>query len=559
MSSTYTAGYPLFVDGAFYAALAWRQFDGGASVNDLGTAAAVAPAGGVFGDGQLKVIAGTGLTVTVNAGYCSVPATAGNGAYRFGLMALATLTVASNGTGSTRKDLVVANVQDLGTTGSFAQVEYVTGSTSFPAPPANSVVLAQVQVPNGAGSITSGMITDTRVRVCAPGGLLAIPTLGAAPSVPTTQLMYDIATGQLVYSPYTVVNEVLTGSGTWTCPLGTTHVSVQAWAGGAGGTDQGGTGSGGAGGGGEYAAEPSLAVTALTGYAYTAGSGGTGGTPSANAGLGGDSTFAGDTTTVHAHGGQIVPGTQAGGVGGSGSTNTLHNNGGAGGAGDSDNNGYGGGAGAAGSPSGAGAAGTAAGPSTSGVGGVGTGGGGSGGNGGTNSFRSGAAGAGQQPGGGGGGAGGEDTNGASGAAGYIILSYVVAPGPTAYPIAGGSDSWYAYDPSSSSFGTLAVGIVADGKSDYRIAVKAADTASSGFGRHASGGQLQILADGTQLDAINALPANGSPASNYNTGWTYYTSGAQGTTLPAGPHTISFTSNFVHLIGPAFIRVDQVLG
>jgi hypothetical protein len=48
------------------------------------------------------------------------------------------------------------------------------------------------------------------------------------------------------------------------------------------------------------------------------------------------------------------------------------------------------------------------------------------------------------------------------------------------------------------------------------------------------------------------------AGYWNAGWTYYTSGAQGTTMSQGNHTVEFTSNFGTLEGPAYVRVAQVL-
>lgn len=563
-SSVYNAGYPVFVDGAYYPAALLRQYDGGVSVYDAGTAAAVSPAGGVFGLTDMQVAAGAGLTVTVSAGYCSVPNTAGTGAYRFGLMTQATLAVATNSSGSTRKDYVLANVQDLGSTGSFAQVEYVTGTASFPAVPANSIILAAVQVPNGAASIVSGDITDERAQVVPPGCLIPISSLGAAPTVPTGTLMYDTATGQLVYSPYTVVTEILTGAGTWYPPEGILGGTIYAagTAAGAGGTCQGDTGSGAGAGSGEWACEPELAVVFGTGCAYSCGTAGKGGTPEGqNASDGGDTTFQGSSVLVHAHGGQIVSGSQAGGLPGSGSTNTLHYPGGTGGNGDSGNDGYGGGGAAAGSPLGPGANGADATTTADGAGGVGEGGAGSGGQGGYgygsyDNFNPSAQ-AGQAPGGAGGGAGAPITSAANGGNGQVFLSYILAPGASPYPIAGSADYWYGYEPSTSAIGGISIVIEADGVSDYRIVVQAAGIASAGYFFELRG-QLVIAANGTQLDAIAALPLTEISTRRFNAGWTYYTSGAQGTTLAKGTHTITFEGSYVDISGPAWIRVDQVL-
>jgi len=563
VSSVYSAGYPVFVDGAYYPAALLREYDGGVSVYDAGTASAVSPAGGVFGLTDMQVSAGSALTVTVNAGYCSVPNTAGTGAYRFGLMQQATLAVATNSTGSTRKDYVLANVQDLGTTGSYAQVEYVTGTASYPAVPANSIILAAVQVPNGAASIVSGDITDERAQVVPPGCLIPISSLSAAPTVPTGTLMYDTGTGQLVYSPYNVVTEVLTGYGTWNPPEGILGGTIYAAAtgAGAGGTSQGSTGSGAGGGAGESSNEPDLAVEFGTPCGYFCGVGGDGGTPQGeDAQDGSNTTFQGSSVLLEAHGGQINPGSQTGGLGGTGSVNTLHFDGGNGGTGDTGDDGYGGGGGAAGSPLGPGADGVNASTTAIGAGGTGQGGAGSGGDGGgpgSSWLGTGgqAAQTGQSPGGGGGGAGGPGSSAADGGNGQIVLSYILAPGPSPYPIAGSADYWYGYEPSTGTFGGISVEIEADGVSDYRIVVQAADVANAGYGRR---GQLVIACDGTQLDATWTLPWQELGTRRFNAGWTYYTSGAQGTTLPAGAHTITFEGSYLDMVGPAWIRVDQVL-
>jgi hypothetical protein len=108
------------------------------------------------------------------------------------------------------------------------------------------------------------------------------------------------------------------GSTVWQCPAGVTSVKAECWGvgGNGGGTDN--ENGGGGGGGGEYAAEPSLAVTAGHTYAATVG------------GNGAVTTFAGDSVTVTAHAGSNAS-TSTGGAGGTGSTNTTHHDGGAGG------------------------------------------------------------------------------------------------------------------------------------------------------------------------------------------------------------------------------------
>lgn len=114
--------------------------------------------------------------------------------------------------------------------------------------------------------------------------------------------------------------QTYTSSGTWTAPAGITSIKVEAWGGGAGGGGGSTSGGGKGGGGGEYAAESTLAVTPGNTYSFTVGAAGAAG---AN---GGNSTFAGNSVTVTAHGGTTT-------AGGTGSSNTTHYNGGAPGAG----------------------------------------------------------------------------------------------------------------------------------------------------------------------------------------------------------------------------------
>ena len=202
MATQTNCGYPAFLDGMTWTGLLARQYDVGPSVLDSGvSASALTPAGGVYPSqgANLAVTAGTGMSVNVAAGYCVVPSTTAQyGAYRFGLMSSGVLTVASNETGSTRQDYVLAYVNDLASSSSTAVIEYVTGTTSPPSVPASSIILAQVAVPNGAGSIVSGDLTDKRAWTCAPGGILYLPTAAAAIAAPSSQFFWETDISQLV-------------------------------------------------------------------------------------------------------------------------------------------------------------------------------------------------------------------------------------------------------------------------------------------------------------------------------------------------------------------------
>jgi hypothetical protein len=203
MAAQVTCGFPIFCDGMTWSGLLGRQYDGGTAVIDSGaSSAAVTPAGGVYQAlaANLKVTAPvSGMTVNIAPGYCMVPsATAHAGGYRFGLMSSGSLTVAANATGQTRQDYVLATVSDVASSSSVAEVQYVTGTTSPPSVPASSIILAQVAVPNGASNIVSGDITDKRTFVCAPGGILHLPSAAAAIAATATQFFWRADTSTLV-------------------------------------------------------------------------------------------------------------------------------------------------------------------------------------------------------------------------------------------------------------------------------------------------------------------------------------------------------------------------
>lgn len=258
-----------------------------------------------------------------------------------------------------------------------------------------------------------------------------------------TSITFNLSGGRLLIYSNVLTTTILTGAGNWTAPstLVGGVTKAETWAGGgAGGSNGSSNGSGGGGGGAEYAAEPTLAITAGHTYAYSAGTG----APN-SASNGNNSTFAGDSVTVTSHGGKSgVNGSGgftngAGGAGGTGSTNTVHHDGGAGSVGGVSNNG--GGGGGAGGSTGAGGTATSATP------GAGNDGGGSGGAG-DSTQTSGAPGG--TPGGGGG--GGQFSNvaaldpGGAGANGQIKLTYTISNVLTSAiaPAAGTDTSGNAY-------------------------------------------------------------------------------------------------------------------
>ena len=115
MASSVTLLGPQYRDGTTLTSLMMRQLTGGTRVADAGTATAVAPLGGVITGlaAAMKVTAGSGMQVLVNAGYCAVPhPTTGHGVYFFGTMVQEALTVATADGSHPRIDIVVARVNE---------------------------------------------------------------------------------------------------------------------------------------------------------------------------------------------------------------------------------------------------------------------------------------------------------------------------------------------------------------------------------------------------------------------------------------------------------------
>ena len=198
---------------------------------NVGTAAAVQVPGGVYpGLGAMQVTPASGLSVQVAAGYCCVPSpTVGQGGYIFGTLTAQTLNLAAADPANARIDLVVAYVNDTGSSAGGCGIAVVTGTPATPptAPSPSStpvastavLVLAQVTVPPAAVALASGAITDQRSWVVAPGGVLPISGPTAAPAAPATQLFYDLSRNLLCRGTGTAGTVALLTGGAWTPAL----------------------------------------------------------------------------------------------------------------------------------------------------------------------------------------------------------------------------------------------------------------------------------------------------------------------------------------------------
>ena len=198
MVASISCGYPLAVDGGTWNAQLLREFDLGSTVTGVGSATAVAGQEGVIPApwNALGVIAGpSGLTASINAGFCAIQDASGNGIYKFGLMQLGTVTIAANASGNPRIDLVVAQVHDIGTSSSFADINIITGTPASspvaPTVPASATALATIAVANGATA--PGTITDMRTFVVNPGGILPVANAASAPPLDPSCMAYSKA------------------------------------------------------------------------------------------------------------------------------------------------------------------------------------------------------------------------------------------------------------------------------------------------------------------------------------------------------------------------------
>lgn len=203
MASSVSLGAAVLMDGPSYDGQLWRTISVAGSFLSSGAAAAyggVVPCGGA-----LQVTAGSGLSVNVATGFAIVPSGAGSlyGAYQTGLMSSANLTVATADPTNPRIDLVCVTVSELGTSGSAAEIQVITGtpapSPSAPSLPSYSIPLAQVLVP--ASSSTVSTITDTRLFTTTAGGVVPVPSLSSVPSGYTGLYVHDRTTGRLAHNP----------------------------------------------------------------------------------------------------------------------------------------------------------------------------------------------------------------------------------------------------------------------------------------------------------------------------------------------------------------------
>ncbi|HEX8784362.1 MAG TPA: hypothetical protein VF764_13380 [Steroidobacteraceae bacterium] len=209
MTTSVTTSLPMWLAGCTYDANGGndlRNSSVSATYYDPGivSGTTLGVLGGVIGGAGLAVTAGTGMSVLVGPGSFVVPnsgvPTAGG--YVSTLNSQGTLAVQTADPSNPRVDIIVAYVSDVGTSASFGAVEIITGvaapSPSAPSAPANSITLAQLSVPAGTVSITSGLITDKRSYTVTTGGVL--PAAKGSVSGYNGQIGYDPASGSFYHN-----------------------------------------------------------------------------------------------------------------------------------------------------------------------------------------------------------------------------------------------------------------------------------------------------------------------------------------------------------------------
>jgi len=193
----------------------WLQNGSHTAENDrLTTTGSLWGASGIIRSADLAVSAATGMNVSVAAGWAAILGTyqTNMGTYMAYNDAAATATITTADPSNPRIDLVCITVNDAAYSGSLNSVAInvvkgtAASSPTVPSTPTNSIALAQVAVAAGATSISSGNITDVRVRA-----QIIEPTISSAAStaVPLRIVLNSGQTAnamQIINSSGTVLN-----------------------------------------------------------------------------------------------------------------------------------------------------------------------------------------------------------------------------------------------------------------------------------------------------------------------------------------------------------------
>jgi len=206
----------------------WLQNGSHTAENDrLTTTGSLWGASGVIRSADLAVTAPGGtMTVSVASGWAAILGTyqTNMGTYMAYNDAAATATITTADPSNPRIDLVCITVSDAAYSGSLNQVAInvvkgtAAGSPTVPSTPTNSIALAQVAVAAGATSITSGNITDVRVRAqiieptISSAATTAVPLRIVLNSGQTANAMQIINSSGTVLNGFDSSGNLLTGA-----------------------------------------------------------------------------------------------------------------------------------------------------------------------------------------------------------------------------------------------------------------------------------------------------------------------------------------------------------
>ena len=193
----------------------WLQNGSHTAENDrLTTTGSLWGVSGVVRSADLAVTATTGMNLSVAAGWAAILGTyqTNMGTYMAYNDGAATATITTADATNPRIDVVCITVSDAAYSGSLNQVAInvvkgtAASSPTVPSTPTNSIALAQVAVAAGATTISSGNITDVRVRA-----QIIEPTISSASStaVPLRIVLNSGQTAnalQVINSSGTVLN-----------------------------------------------------------------------------------------------------------------------------------------------------------------------------------------------------------------------------------------------------------------------------------------------------------------------------------------------------------------
>jgi hypothetical protein len=176
----------------------WEQNASHPAENDRLTTQALWATTGIINDASLAVTQNSpvGMSVRVAPGWAAIVGTVQPlmGTYVAYNDATVTLTISSANPTNPRIDLIVATVNDSYYSGVSDNVVFQviagtpSGSPAVPSVPANSIALAQIQVPAAATSIVTSNISDRRVLVTSN-----VPAIGIATNS-QTGTSYTLAT-----------------------------------------------------------------------------------------------------------------------------------------------------------------------------------------------------------------------------------------------------------------------------------------------------------------------------------------------------------------------------